>query len=232
MDCNPPRLLCPGGSPGKKTGAGCHFLLQGVFPTQGLNPHLSLTGSFFPLSSQGSPSCVGLWLPRPPSASSTDPRLPALLPNRGVLSAALSHRPSPGNRRARTEELRTGTASGLTPHLPSLLCTHVAAKVLPQLGHIVKEETHSANTLTAGIPAAGPGCPRRERVPRPPEQDWTCRWTGCGPFHGVIGTTSAQEVVLQVPFDPPHPPCPVPFIHLPFQELRLTDLEFYPFAWK
>ena len=26
--------------PGKNTGVGCHFLLQGVFPTQGSNPHL------------------------------------------------------------------------------------------------------------------------------------------------------------------------------------------------
>ena len=31
---------CPGDSPGKNTGVGCHFLLQGIFPTQGLNPHL------------------------------------------------------------------------------------------------------------------------------------------------------------------------------------------------
>ena len=29
MDCNPPRLLCPGDSPGKNTGVGCHALLQG-----------------------------------------------------------------------------------------------------------------------------------------------------------------------------------------------------------
>ena len=27
-------------SPGKNTGEGCHFLLQGIFPTQGLNPRL------------------------------------------------------------------------------------------------------------------------------------------------------------------------------------------------
>ena len=27
-------------SPGKNTGVGCHFLLQGIFPTQGLNLHL------------------------------------------------------------------------------------------------------------------------------------------------------------------------------------------------
>ena len=25
---------------GKDTEVGCHFLLQGIFPTQGLNPHL------------------------------------------------------------------------------------------------------------------------------------------------------------------------------------------------
>ena len=36
----PTRLLCPWDSPGKSTGVGCHFLLQGIFLTQGLNPHL------------------------------------------------------------------------------------------------------------------------------------------------------------------------------------------------
>ena len=36
----PTRLLCPRDSPGKNTGAGCHALLQGIFPTQGLNPRL------------------------------------------------------------------------------------------------------------------------------------------------------------------------------------------------
>ena len=34
------RLLCPWDSPGKNTGVGCHALLQGIFPTQGLNPGL------------------------------------------------------------------------------------------------------------------------------------------------------------------------------------------------
>ena len=32
---SPPRLLCPWDSPGKNAGVGCHFLLQGIFPTQG-----------------------------------------------------------------------------------------------------------------------------------------------------------------------------------------------------
>ena len=31
------RLLCPWNSPHKNTGVGCHFLLQGIFLTQGLN---------------------------------------------------------------------------------------------------------------------------------------------------------------------------------------------------
>ena len=36
----PTRLLCPWYSPGKNTGVGCHFLLQGIFLTQGSNPGL------------------------------------------------------------------------------------------------------------------------------------------------------------------------------------------------
>ena len=34
------RLLCPWGSPGKNTAVNYHFPLQGIFPTQGLNPGL------------------------------------------------------------------------------------------------------------------------------------------------------------------------------------------------
>ena len=36
----PARLICPWNVPGKNTGVGCSFLLQGIFPTQGSNPHL------------------------------------------------------------------------------------------------------------------------------------------------------------------------------------------------
>ena len=36
----PNRLHHPWDSPGKNTGVGCHFLLQGIFPTQELNPGL------------------------------------------------------------------------------------------------------------------------------------------------------------------------------------------------
>ena len=37
---SPARILCPWNFPGKNTGVGCHFLLPGIFPTQGLNPCL------------------------------------------------------------------------------------------------------------------------------------------------------------------------------------------------
>ena len=50
------RLPCSRNSPGKNTGVGCHFLLQGIFPTQGLNPGLlHCRWSLYHLSHQGSP---------------------------------------------------------------------------------------------------------------------------------------------------------------------------------
>ena len=36
----PSRLLCPWNFPGKNTGVGCHFFLQGICPTQGSSLHL------------------------------------------------------------------------------------------------------------------------------------------------------------------------------------------------
>ena len=54
MDCSPPGFLRPWDSPGKNTGVGGHFLLQGIFPTQrsnpGLLPHRQM---LYPLSHQG-----------------------------------------------------------------------------------------------------------------------------------------------------------------------------------
>ena len=56
-----PHELCslsgfPWNSPGKNTGVGCHFLLQGIFLTQGLNPGLLHYRQIpYHLSHQGSP---------------------------------------------------------------------------------------------------------------------------------------------------------------------------------
>ena len=40
MDCSLSGFSVLGDSPGKNTGVGCHALLQGIFPTKGLNLHL------------------------------------------------------------------------------------------------------------------------------------------------------------------------------------------------
>ena len=59
------RIFCPRGFPGKNTGVGCRALLQGIFPTQGSNPHCftspALAGRFF---TTGKPNKTG----KPPNA--------------------------------------------------------------------------------------------------------------------------------------------------------------------
>ena len=56
MDCSPSGSSVHGDSPGKNTGMGCYALLQGIFPTQGLNPGLPCCRQIvYHLSHQGSP---------------------------------------------------------------------------------------------------------------------------------------------------------------------------------
>ena len=55
MDCSLPGSTVQGIFPGKNTGVGCHFLLQEIFPTQGLNPGLPhCRQMLYHLSHQGS----------------------------------------------------------------------------------------------------------------------------------------------------------------------------------
>ena len=50
----PSKLLCPWDFPGNSTGVACHFLLQEIFPTQGLNPGLPhYRQTLYHLSHQG-----------------------------------------------------------------------------------------------------------------------------------------------------------------------------------
>ena len=60
--CSPPGPPVHGKSPGKNTGVGCHALLQGILPTQGLNtglPHCRRI--LYHLSHQGSPFSIKLY---------------------------------------------------------------------------------------------------------------------------------------------------------------------------
>ena len=57
------KFFCPKDSPDKNTGAGSHFLLQGIFPTQGSNLGLlHCRQILYRLSHQGSPKTK----PEPP----------------------------------------------------------------------------------------------------------------------------------------------------------------------
>ena len=54
--CGPIRLLCPWEFPGKNTGVGCHFFLQGPFLTQGMEPKSpALAGRLFTFEPPGKP---------------------------------------------------------------------------------------------------------------------------------------------------------------------------------
>ena len=62
MDCSPPGSSVHGDSPNKNTGVGCHTLLQGIFPTQGLNSGLlHCRGILYHLSHQGSRKVLRRW---------------------------------------------------------------------------------------------------------------------------------------------------------------------------
>ena len=96
MDCNLPSSSVHGHSPGKNTGVGCHFLLhqglyspwnspgqntgvgshsllQGIFPTQGLDPGLPhCRWIIYHMSHQGSPRILE-WVAYPFSSGSSKP---------------------------------------------------------------------------------------------------------------------------------------------------------------
>ena len=93
------RLLCSWNSSGKKTGVGCHFLLQGIFLTQGSNPHLlHWQANSLPLNHKGSPQewipsicCeapgkISLWLCQAEKKSTHQETLPKPSPDRSCLS--------------------------------------------------------------------------------------------------------------------------------------------------
>ena len=74
MDCSPPGSSVHGDSPGKNTGVGCHFLVQGIFPTQGSKPGVPhCRRILYHLSHKGSPRILE-WLAYPFYRGSSQPR--------------------------------------------------------------------------------------------------------------------------------------------------------------
>ena len=73
-NCSPPGSSVHEDSPSKNTGVGCHALLQGIFPTQELNPGLPYCRQIlYCLSHQGSPWILE-WVAYPFSRGSSWPR--------------------------------------------------------------------------------------------------------------------------------------------------------------
>ena len=73
-DCSSPGSSAHGDSPGKNNGVGCYALLQGIFPTQELNPGLLHCGQIlYCLNQWGSPRIVE-WVAMPFSRGFSWPR--------------------------------------------------------------------------------------------------------------------------------------------------------------
>ena len=74
VDCSLPGSSVHGTFPLKNTGVGCHFLLQGLFPTQGSNPGLPHCRQIlYQLSHNRSPRILE-WVAYPFSSRSSQPR--------------------------------------------------------------------------------------------------------------------------------------------------------------
>ena len=74
MDCSLPVSSVHGDSPGQNPGLDCHALLQGIFPTQELNPGLlHCRQILYSLSHQGSPRILE-WVTYPFSRGTSWPR--------------------------------------------------------------------------------------------------------------------------------------------------------------
>ena len=75
MDCSPPGSSVHGDSPGQDTRVGSHAFLQGIFPTQGLNPGLLYCRQIlYLLSHQGSPTTLE-WVAYPFPGDLLNPRI-------------------------------------------------------------------------------------------------------------------------------------------------------------
>ena len=63
VDCSPPGSFIHGISQARTLGTSCRFLLQGIFPTQGLNEHvLHWHENSFTAETPGKPVSGSLWL--------------------------------------------------------------------------------------------------------------------------------------------------------------------------
>ena len=121
----PARLLCPWNFPGKNTGVGCHALLQGIFPTQGLNLGLlHWQADSLPLAPPGKPTTREATAVRRPHITTREE--PLLGAARESVCAAMQTRHSQNktffkliNYKQRQEGKRKGGMEGRLVPVPS-----------------------------------------------------------------------------------------------------------------
>ena len=109
------KLPCPWESPGKNTGVVCHFLLQGIFLTQGSNPSLlHWWADSLPLSHPGSPGkMAGLCKKNHPSETVSLSRAELLVLNtNGSVNISCSETPFPPVFKPLAHTGALGTAAG------------------------------------------------------------------------------------------------------------------------
>ena len=109
----PHGLYSPWNSPGQSTGVGSFSLLQGIFPTHGLNPDLHCRQILYQLSQKGSPRILEYWSGWPIPSPSDLPdswiklRSPTLWAD--SLPAELCYEGSPSNKWKRQEERKSSS---------------------------------------------------------------------------------------------------------------------------
>ena len=116
----PHRLYSPWNSPGQNTGVGSLSPLQGIFPTQGLNPGLpSCRQILYQLSHQGSPRILE-WVASPFSSGSSQSRNQT-----GVSCIAGSFFTNPAMREALTRVKTSLKALSQNSHVRGLGLQHM-----------------------------------------------------------------------------------------------------------
>ena len=124
----PTRLLSPWDFLGKSTGVGCHFLLQGIFLTQGSNPGLQhCRQMFYPLSHQGSRTSCSSYL-----QSKTTESLRSLGDQAGLLNKTTAQ-----SRKVQTHKPAVAQAAQHCPHRSDPVTTGTESQMPRQLQETV-----------------------------------------------------------------------------------------------
>ena len=162
----PARLLCPWNFPGKNTGVGCHFLCQGIFPTQDRTWVSGIAGRFFTI--WATREALHHWTIRE-SPKSADWLMPQILSTRCLLGPvpAVDYGPysqgTPGLGLSLIFRSKSSSQNqkGLRQHQPIPLCSW--GNWDPERESNMFKTTQGVNVFSALKPAEESQCFSREQ---------------------------------------------------------------------